>query len=101
MVATAAALAAATRYAIIPQPVVLIPQEGEFELSQSTPIVAPREFAGVATFAKELVSGAKNTATSTTASIRFKLNKHNDDFQPVYLVALNIYLAMHNGNNYF
>ena len=27
--------------------------------------------------------------------------KHKDDFQPVFLVALNIYLAMHNGNNYF
>jgi hexosaminidase len=75
MVATAAALAAATRYAIIPQPVVLIPQEGEFELSQTTPIVAPKELANVASFAKDLVASTRSTATSGNASIRFKLNK--------------------------
>jgi len=75
MVATAAALLAASRYAIIPQPAVLIPQEGEFVLSASTEIIAPKELASIAAFAKEYISTAKPSQSGTGANISLKLNK--------------------------
>ncbi len=77
MVVTAAALVASTRYAVIPKPVVLIPQEGDFVISSETRIVAPKAVQGVAKVAQDALEASANLklgASSKGPAITFKIN---------------------------
>lgn len=80
MVSLLAVSLAANQYAIIPQPVTLIPQPGHFSLNENTVLVADRSLKQVAAMAKGYFHIQEGTATKNAVVLKIdKSLKLNDE----------------------